>query len=69
MKHIKRKTIHMKRVEQRIKEPLEEALRRKFVDENKPIHTIKDELGASYDATVKWLKMSGVYSRKLRIQR
>ena len=54
--------------EQRIGEPLEEALRRKFVDENKPIKTIADELGSSYDATIKWLKLSGVYSRRLRIR-
>lgn len=68
MKYLTVKTRHMIRAEKRINEPLEEALRRKFVDENKSIHTIKDELGASYDATHKWLKMCGVYSRKLRIQ-
>lgn len=68
MKYLTARTRHMIRAEKRIGEPLEEALRRKFVDENKSIHTIKDELGASYDATHKWLKMCGVYSRKLRIQ-
>jgi hypothetical protein len=68
MKYLTTKTRFMINAENRINEPLEEALRRKFVDENKPIHTIKDELGASYDATHKWLKMCGIYSRKLRIQ-
>lgn len=62
------KTRYMLAAEQRINEELEEALRRKFVDENKPIKQIADELGASYEAVVKWLKMAGVYSRRLRIQ-
>lgn len=68
MRHIQKKSFYMKAAEARIGEPLEEALRRKFVDENKPIQLIADETGASYEAIIKWLKLCGVYSRRLRIQ-
>ena len=62
-------TYRMKRVETTINQPIEEALRRKYVDENKSAHEIASELGVAYRIIVKWLKLCGVYSRRLRIER
>jgi len=66
MRHIKKKNWRMKQVEQSLGEPLEEALRRKFVDENKNLYVIADELGISYRVVLDWLKKAGIYSRDLR---
>lgn len=66
MRHIKKKNWRMKQVEQSLSEPLEEALRRKFVDENKNLYVIADEIGVSYRVVLDWLKKAGIYSRNLR---
>lgn len=49
-------------------EPLEEYLRRSFVDENKGLHEIASELNIAYRILLKWLKLAGIYSRNLNIQ-
>lgn len=67
MKHIDKKNVYMKRIEHKQGEIIEELLRKKFVDENKSIETIANELQISYATTIKWLLMSGIYSRKLNI--
>lgn len=65
MKQIKTKTKLMKVVEKRENEKIEEVLRRKYVNENKPTHTIANELKISYLTAIKWIKLAGVHSRKL----
>ncbi len=67
MKHIHKKNIHMKRVESDLNEPLEEALRRRFVDENMQIMDIANEFNIAYSVIIKWLPLCGIYTRKLRI--
>ena len=67
MKSIKKKVKYMRDIEEREGVCIEELLRRKFVDENKPAKQIADELGTSYITTFKLLKMAGIYSRKLKL--
>lgn len=69
MRTPQKKSYRMKRVETTINQPIEEALRIKFVDEHKSIHEIASELGVAYRIVVKWLKLCGVYSRRLRIEK
>ena len=56
---------HIIRLEQTLGEPLEHALRRMYVDEHQPTHTIAQALGVSYLTVVRWLGKAGIYSRKL----
>lgn len=65
MKMISNKTKRMKEVESMIGEPIEEYLRRKFVDDNLSLQTISQELGIAYRILLQWLERAGVYSRKL----
>ena len=67
MKKIKHKNYAMMRVESENNVEIEELLRQKFVDENKTIEKISNELQISYVTTIKWLKLSGIYSRMLNI--
>lgn len=67
MKQINNKNAKMKLIENREGVNIEELLRRKFVDENKSINKITNELNISYVTTIRWLKLAGVYSRKLKI--
>ncbi len=57
----------MKQIEQRFNIPIEEVLRIKYVDENKPHSQITNELNISYTTLIHWLKKAGIYSRKLRL--
>lgn len=66
MRHIEKKSWRMQQVEQSLGEPLEEVLRRKYVDENKSLYVIAEELGISYRIVLDWLKQAGIYSRNLR---
>lgn len=57
----------MKQVENKHNINLEELLRQKYVDENKPVRLIAEELDVGYCNIVKWLNKAGIYSRKLKI--
>jgi len=46
--------------------PIEEILRRKYVDEGKSALAVADELGVSYATIIKWLKNAGIYGRRLK---
>lgn len=46
---------------------IEELLRVMFVDENKTTKNIAKELSISYVTAFKWLKLAGIYSRRLEI--
>lgn len=46
---------------------IEELLRVMFVDENKTTENIAKELSISYVTAFKWLKLAGIYSRKLKL--
>lgn len=46
---------------------IEGLLRRMFVDENKSLHSMTEELKISYPVVISWLKQAGIYSRKLRV--
>ena len=52
-------------IEELFNEPVEELLRRKYVDENKTIQTISSEIGVHYEYAQKWLKKAGIYSKHL----
>jgi len=67
MKIISTKTKKMLEVEQRLAEPVEELLRRFYVDEHKSIREIAAIFGTTYAQVHKWLKLAGVYSRRLDI--
>lgn len=67
MKKIHNKNAKMKSIENREGVDIEELLRIKFVDENKSIQNITDELQISYVTTIRWLKLAGIYSRMLKL--
>lgn len=67
MKKINNKSAKIKLIENKEGIGIEELLRRKFVDENKSIEKIANELGISYVTTFRWLRMAGIYSRKLKL--
>ena len=67
MKQIKRKSKKMIDIEKDKGECIEEILRSMFVDENKSIIDITNELDLSYATTISWLKQAGIYSRRLNI--
>ena len=65
MKEIHNKNTKMKNIETNGGMNIEEILRVKFVDENKKVKQISKELNISYVTTIRWLKLAGIYSRKL----
>lgn len=67
MKSIPNKSKYIRVIEERYQTSIEELLRRMFVDENKTIDEMLDELGVSYLTLLKWLDKAGIYSRKLSI--
>lgn len=67
MRPILNKTYSMKLIELNRREPIEETLRRLYVDENLSHHDMAKELGISYVSVGKWLNKAGIYSRKLNI--
>lgn len=67
MKSIPNKSKYIRVIEERYQTSIEELLRRMFVDENKTIDEMLDELGVSYVTLLKWLDKAGIYSRKLSI--
>lgn len=67
MKQIKKKNAKIKLIENREGVNIEELLRIKYVDENKSVEKISNELNISYLTTTRWLKLAGIYSRQLKI--
>jgi transposase-like protein len=67
VKEIKEKTNKMKLIELERGVKLEEVLRQLYVDEHKSIENIAKNLNISYVTVIKWLKLAGIYSRKLDI--
>lgn len=67
MKKIGNKNDKMKQIEVREGALIEELLRQKYVDENKTVKKIANELQISYVTVIKWLNKAGIYSRKLSI--
>lgn len=65
MKLIFNKTPSMLNCENKFNKPIEDILRIMFVDENKSHAQIASELGISYPTLITWLKLAGIYSRKL----
>lgn len=68
MKTIESKTDTMKLTETKLGGELEEILRYLYVDKNMPVHDMCKVLGTSYVTTLKWLKLAGVYSRKIKVE-
>lgn len=67
MKKMWKKSDKVRNIEEKEGEYIEEVLRSKFVDENKPTQQIADELGISYPMAFRLLKSAGIYSRKLNL--
>lgn len=66
MKQIKNRSPTMERIDEQFKMPTEELLRIKYVEQNKKVEIIAKELNISYVTVIKWLKLAGIYSRKLK---
>jgi len=67
MKEIMTKTHAMKQIETELGGDIEEVLRVLYVDQHLSAHIISDKLGISYVTTLKWLRLSGIRSRRLRV--
>lgn len=67
MKAIAKKTWRMLEVEHDLGESVESYMRRRFVDDNVTLYELSDEMNVSYRMVLKWLKMAGIYSRRLGI--
>lgn len=67
MKTIIHKNKYMLEIEQKLNQNIEEVLRCKFVDENKPAHQIATELNISYVTVLRWLALAGVRSRRINL--
>lgn len=65
IKVIQNKSKRIQEVEKALGEPIEEYLRRRFVDDGVHLHDLKDELGIAYPTLIKLLKLAGVYGRRL----
>lgn len=67
MKKIENKTDTMKQIETKLGGDIEEVLRHLYVDRDLSVMRISQILGISYVTTHKWLKLSGVRSRKIEV--
>jgi hypothetical protein len=65
MRTITKKSTYIKAIEEKLGGSIEEILRRKYVDENKQIHTISHELGITYLTTIRWLHKANITSRRI----
>lgn len=65
IKLIQNKSKSLLEAEQRLGEPIEEYLRRRFVDENAHVHVLYKEVGIAYPTLLKTLKRAGIYGRRL----
>lgn len=68
IKQIQHKTARILQVEQELGEPIEEYLRRRFIDENASLHELADEVGLAYRILLRTLEQAGVYGRRLGIE-
>jgi DNA invertase Pin-like site-specific DNA recombinase len=67
MKRIQNKTPLMKQIETNTGEEIEEILRRLYVDKHQSQNEIMKTLSISYVTLLEWLKLAGIYSRRLHI--
>jgi transposase-like protein len=67
MKKIRKKSHAMKQIETKLGGDIEEVLRALYVDKNMPVHQLCKTLGISYVTALKWLRLSGVRSRRLKV--
>lgn len=67
MKHINKKTKRMLQYEAERGMPIEEILRRMYVDDNLSMMQISKQLNLSYPEVNKWIKQAGIYSHKLQL--
>ena len=63
MRELKDKTILMKYIELEYGKDLEEILREKYIDQEKPIRMIAEELGVHYHTVNSWLDKVGIKAR------
>ena len=67
MKQLNYKSDKMLEVEDKFGVELEELLLTLFVDKNMSTYTIAKELGITYVTARKWIKATGIYSRRLKL--
>ena len=60
-----RKTYYMKLVEARTGEPIEQLLRRLYVDEDKTLEQVSAELGVPLSTVARWIRRFGIPRRRL----
>ena len=60
-----RKTTHMLLIEMERGEPIEQLLRRLYIDEDKTVIEIGQELGIAFTTVARWLRQFGIPRRKL----
>ena len=63
MRELEDKTILMKYIELEYGKDLEEILREKYIDQEKPIRMIAEELGVHYHTVNSWLDKVGIKAR------
>ena len=63
MRELEDKTILMKYIELEYGKNLEEILREKYIDQEKPIRMIAEELGVHYHTVNSWLDKVGIKAR------
>lgn len=68
MKKIKDKTNAMLRLEREYNTSIEELLRKLYIDEEKTIEEISEELLLAPGTTFKWLKLAGIRTRKMKFE-
>ena len=63
MRELEDKTILMKYIELEYGKDLEEILREKYIDQEKPIRMIAEELGVHHHTVNSWLDKVGIKAR------
>lgn len=61
------KTEYMKKKEKELNEPIEEVIRRMYIDENKTILQIGKEIGLNKLSIAKWMKIFGLRGRRINL--
>ena len=67
MRTIEYKTERMLEVETKLGGSIEEALRVMYVDKDMHINDICNALGTSYNTTLRWLELAGIWSRRIKV--
>jgi len=60
-----KKTTHMLLIEMERGEPIEQLLRRLYIDEDKTVIEIGQELGIAFTTVARWLRQFGIPRRQL----